>query len=99
MIELLHTILLFSIGAILGLINSRPKKMTNKEKIKLKAISQKMHDTVGANLAAIKLFYSATEGYMQKASESDKKSVKQAEDLINQTSNLLREIYTQLNSL
>lgn len=66
---------------------------------KLIDIAQKMHDTIGANLSAAKMFYSASENYMIEATKEDREAFKRANSLIDESCELLREIYEDLNNL
>lgn len=65
----------------------------------LNEIAQKLHDKVGANLSAVKMFYAVADDYMVDAVEEDINSIKKANQIIDQCCSDIREIYQQLIKL
>lgn len=64
---------------------------------KFKKSVEKLHDSVGGNLGAAKMFFGKCEKYMKNAEQKDIDFIKQGDALIDDTCNLIREFYKEFS--
>lgn len=64
---------------------------------RIKKIAQKMHDTVGANIATIGMYHEAAFFNEAKMTKEEKSHIRKAKELINETSSLVRDLYADIN--